>query len=283
MSPKQRAAGGSNTLVRGDKAKYYILIDLIFGSQRHWQRYLTRITRGLSGDSNAGKVPFARQNYSRSWTALASGLAEQKSPHNGFKDERKGKKKTQGQREYVRCKPTWARKRVWAQTQHMHNAAPSRVGPARIYQGAENTGQRHVRKSISMTAAFILLVWGPFLIWVQSLWMLKEKKNYNIKKREEGKRDMKQISLKYRSRYKIPWVEQANRRDKKQRHSETRWLLIIFFLDILCLSRWLQDLWRCRIMSGSVKISLYSMRGSGEKNIRSDKWFMEPFLLLICK
>lgn len=48
---------------------------------------------------------------------------------------------------------------------------------------------------------------------------------------------MKQISLKYRPRYKIPWVEQANRRDKKQRHSEIRCLLIIFFLDILCLSR----------------------------------------------
>lgn len=83
-------------------------------------------------------------------------------------------------------------------------SAPSRVGPGRICQGAENTGQRDIRKVISMTAAFILLVWGPFLFWVQNLWILKIRKRKKPAKREEGKRDMKQISLKYRPRYKIP-------------------------------------------------------------------------------
>lgn len=62
--PRCRAAqtaGGSNKTVRVDKAKYYILIDLIFVSQWNSQRYLTRITRVLSGDGNTGKVPFGWQ------------------------------------------------------------------------------------------------------------------------------------------------------------------------------------------------------------------------------
>lgn len=56
------AAGRSSNLVRKEKARYYMLIDLIFGSRWNLQRYLTRITQVLSGDSHSGKVPFGQQS-----------------------------------------------------------------------------------------------------------------------------------------------------------------------------------------------------------------------------